>query len=124
MVRLDGVRDFAGHRNHPPCENAADRAAGDILQSPVAHSCGVSTLVKGYVGGIISGRHHLGVLVGDITHRCRTVGVCVCDLHLQTKEVEHVLLAGGAKSSLSDTGIRLSDTRASQALEKRKAALC
>jgi hypothetical protein len=91
VVRLDSLRDFGGLGNHPSFENATDRAAGDILQSPVAYYCGVSTLVKGYIGGFTSGRYHLGVLVGDITHRCCTVGVCVCDLHLQTKEVEHVL---------------------------------
>jgi hypothetical protein len=29
----------------------------------------------------------LGVLVGDLAHRC-TLGICVCELHLQTKEVK------------------------------------
>jgi len=82
----DGVRDFGGHRNHPSCENAADRAAGDILQSAVAHSGGVSTLVKGHVGGITCGRHYLGVLLGDITHRRCAVGIRVCELFLQTQE--------------------------------------
>ena len=82
VVRLDGVRDFGGHRNHPSGENAADRAAGDILQSPVAHSCGVPTVVKGHVGGFTRGRNHLAVLVGDIAHRRCTVGIRVCELFL------------------------------------------
>jgi hypothetical protein len=91
VVRLDSLRDFGGLRNHSSFENAADHAARDILQNPLACSCGVPTLVKGHVGGFTSGRHYLGVLVGDITHRCRTVGARVCDLYLQTKEVEGVL---------------------------------
>jgi hypothetical protein len=76
---------LAGIGNIRPCENATDRAAGDILQTAVAYSCGVSTLVKGYVGGITSGRQHLEVLVGDIAHHCRTVGVCVSELYLRIK---------------------------------------
>jgi hypothetical protein len=55
------------------------------------HSCGVPTLGKRHVGGFTSGRHHLGVFVGAITYRCRTLGVWVCELHLQTKEMAHVL---------------------------------
>lgn len=87
VVRLDSLRDFGGLRNHPSFENATDPAARDILQSPVAYSCCVPTLVEGQVGRFAGGRHHLGVLVGDITHHRCTVGVCVCELHLQTKEV-------------------------------------
>ena len=82
VVRLDSLRDFGGLRNHSSFENATDPAVRDILQSPVAYYCGAPTLVKGQVGGFTSGRHHLGVLVGDITYRCCTVGVCVCELHL------------------------------------------
>lgn len=93
VVRLDSLRDFGGFRNHPSFENAADPAARNILQSPVAYSCGVPALVEGHAGGFTSGRHHLGVLVGDIANRCCTVGVCVYELYLQTKEVEHVLFA-------------------------------
>jgi hypothetical protein len=33
-----------------------------FLQSPVAYSCGLPTLVKGHVGGFTSGRDHNGVL--------------------------------------------------------------
>lgn len=95
VVRLDSLRDFGGPRNRPPFENAANPAARDILQSPVAYYCGVSTLVDGEVGGFTSGRRHLGVPVGDLTHRCRTVGVRVCELHLQTKEVAVALTAEG-----------------------------
>jgi hypothetical protein len=91
VVRLDSLRDFGGHRNHPSFENAADPTARDILQSPVAYSCGLPTLVKGHVGGFTSGRDDIGVFVGDITHRCGTLGVCVCELHLQAEEVGHVL---------------------------------
>ena len=70
-------------QKRPSRENGTDRAAGASLQSAVAYSCGVSTMGKGYVGGITCGRHHLGVLVGDIAHRCSAAEVCVCDLHLQ-----------------------------------------
>ena len=91
VVRLDSLRDFGGLRNYPSFENAADPAARDILQSPVAYSCRIPTLVKGHIGGFTGGRHHLGVLVGDAPYRCRPVGVCVCELHLQTKEAEHAL---------------------------------
>jgi hypothetical protein len=91
VVRPDSVRDFGGLRDHPPFEDATDPAAGDILQGPVAHSCGVPTVVKRRVGGLTSGRHHGGVLVGGFTHRRRTVGVCGCKLRLQSKEVEHFL---------------------------------
>src|SRR5208283_1501968 len=87
---LDSLRDFGGFRNHPSFENAADPTARDILQSFVAYSCGPPTLVKGHAGGFTSGRHHLGVFVGGIAHRCCPVGVCVYELHLQTKEVEHL----------------------------------
>ena len=91
VVRLDGVRNFGGHRNHPSCENATDRAAGDILQSAVAYSCGVSSMGKGGVVGFASGSHRLAVFVSAIADRRCAVGLCVCDLPLQTKEVEHVL---------------------------------
>jgi hypothetical protein len=91
MVRLDSLRNSGGLGNHPAFENASDPAARDILQSPVAYYCGVPTLVNGHVGGFIRGTHRLGVLVGDITHRCGTVGVRVCELHLPTKDLEHVL---------------------------------
>jgi hypothetical protein len=47
--------------------------------------------------GFASGRHHLGILVGDIARRCCAVGICVCELHLQAKEVEHVCLSEGAR---------------------------
>ena len=66
VVRLDSLRDFGGLRNHPSFENATDPAARDILQCPVACYCGVPTLVKGPVGGFTSGRHILGVLVGEM----------------------------------------------------------
>ena len=87
MVRLVSLRNFGGLRNHSPFENAARTAAGDILQSPVAYHCGVPALVKQQAGGFTGGRHDLGFLVGAITHRCCTVGVCFWELHLQTKKV-------------------------------------
>jgi hypothetical protein len=62
VVRLDGVRDIGGHRNHPSCENATDRSAGDILQSAVAYSCGVSSMGKGDLVGFASGIHRLAFL--------------------------------------------------------------
>jgi hypothetical protein len=88
---LDSLRDLGGLRNHSSPENATDLALGNILQGTVAYYCGVPALVKGHVGGFNSGRHYRGVLVGGITHRCRTVGLCVCELHLQAKQIESVL---------------------------------
>jgi hypothetical protein len=73
--------------NHSSFEDAADRLPGDLLQTPVAHPCGVSTLVKGHAGRFTSRRYHLGVLMGDPAHRSRTVGIRVCELHLQPEEV-------------------------------------
>jgi hypothetical protein len=35
--------------------------------------------------GVASGKHRLVVLVGDIAYSCGAVGLCVCELHLQTK---------------------------------------
>jgi hypothetical protein len=90
VVRLDSFRDIGGLGNHPAVEDAADFAAGNILQSPVAHYRGVPTLVKGHLGGLTGGKHHLFVLVGDLADRCSAVGVCVCELHLPSQKVEPV----------------------------------
>ena len=85
LVRVDGFRNLGGHRNHSSGKDAADRAAGDFLQSAVADSCGVSTVVEGYVGGFTSGKHHLVVFVGDIADRRSAVGIRVYELFLQTE---------------------------------------
>jgi hypothetical protein len=90
VVRLDSLRDLGRHRNHSAFENATHPAARDILQSPVAYYCGVPTLVKKQLSGFTRGRHDLGVLAGSIAHRRRTVGVCVCKLHLQTQKIQRV----------------------------------
>ena len=86
VVRVVSLCNFGGTRNHSPSENAAHPAARDILQSFVAYDRGVSTLVNEQVGGFTCGRYDFGILVGAITHRCGTVGVCVCKLHLQTQK--------------------------------------
>ena len=98
VVRLDGVRNFGGDRNLPPGEDASHRAAGDILQSAVAHSCGVSTVVEGYVGGFTSGKHHLVVFVGDIADRRCAVGIRVCKLFLQTQASSTCYVSAGARN--------------------------
>ena len=104
VVLVDGVCDFGGHWNYSSGENDTDGAAGDILQSAVAHSGGLSSLAKGSVVGFASGRHRLGVLVVAIADRCGSVGLCVCDLLLQTKET-----AGGPQPLGKQQG-RLSRT--------------
>src|SRR5450631_332448 len=88
MVCRDRLCDIGGLGNLSPIENAADPAARDILQSSVAHYCGVPSLGNGQVGGFASGRHHLGVLVGDLADHRRTVGLCVCELPVQASEAE------------------------------------
>src|ERR1039457_2410311 len=88
MVCLDRLRDVSGLGNPSSVENAADPAAGNIIQSSVAHYCGVPSLGNGQVGGFTGGRHHLGVLVGDPTDHRRTVGLCVCELPVQASEAE------------------------------------
>ena len=40
-----------------------------------------------HAGGFVRGKHHIGVLVGDFTYRCRTLGLRVWELHLQTKKI-------------------------------------
>jgi hypothetical protein len=85
LVRVDGLRNFGGHRNYSSGEDAADRSAGNILQSALAYSCGVSSVVDGYVGRFTSGNHHLVVLVGDIAHRCSSLGIRVGELFLQAE---------------------------------------
>src|SRR5579863_8269341 len=86
VVCVDGVRDLGRYWNRPSGEDAAHRAAGDFLQSPVAHSCGVPTVVKGHADGFTRGRYHLAVLVGDIAYRCGAVGLRVRELSLQAQE--------------------------------------
>src|ERR1700731_1489093 len=90
MVCLDRVCDAGGLGDPPSVENAADPAARDILQSSLAHCCGVPSVGNGQVGGFAGGRHHLGVLVGVVTHHRRTLGLCVCELHIQGGEVDQV----------------------------------
>src|ERR1700722_5735699 len=97
VVCLDGVRNFGGHRHRPSGEDAADGGAGDLLQSALAYSCGVSTLVKGHVGGITGGKHHLVVLMGDITHRCCALGIRVCELFLQSPSSRTCSLSAAAR---------------------------
>ena len=82
MVCLGRIRDVGGLGYLSSVENAADPAARDILQSSVAHYCGVPALGNGQVGGFTGRKHDLGVPVGDFTHHRRTMGLCVCDLHV------------------------------------------
>jgi len=88
LVRLDSLRHFGRLRHSSSFEDASDRTARDLLQGPVAHYCRVSSLGKGCVVGFASGKHRLAVLVGYIAYRCGAVGLCVCELHLQTKRGE------------------------------------
>ena len=88
LVRLDSLRHLGWHRNHSPSKDAADRPPRDLLQSHVARPRGLSTLVKGHAGRFPSGRHHLVIPVGDLAHRRRPLGICVCELHLQPEEVK------------------------------------
>jgi hypothetical protein len=80
VVRMDRLRNFGGIRNLPSLENAADTAAGDLLQSAMADSGGVSAVAAGHTGGLASGRHHLGVLVGGVADCCCALGVCGSDV--------------------------------------------
>src|SRR6202161_710629 len=85
LVRLDRIRDLGRHRNHPPGDNAAHRPAGSLLQSALARHCGVPTLVKRNPGRFPGRRDNLAVLVGDLTHRCCTVGIRIGKLFLSTQ---------------------------------------
>ena len=85
LVRVDGLRDFGGDRNYSSSENAADRAVGNLLQSAVAYSCGVSTVVEWHVGWFAGGRHHVGILVGNIADRGCALGIRVRELYLSTE---------------------------------------
>src|SRR5580698_5365636 len=86
VVRVDGVCDAGRHRNHPSGQDAAHRAAGDFLQSAVAYSCGVPTVVEGHPGRLARRRYYLAVFMGDLTHRRCAVGIRVRELFLQNQE--------------------------------------
>jgi len=91
VMRLDSLRDVGGLRDHPSLEDAAYPVAGDLLQGPLACYRGVPTLVKGQAGGFTGGRHHVGGPLGDLAHRRCSVGVRICDLHLQAEGIEYAL---------------------------------